>query len=103
MSAEDRYMKEAYEETRLQKLKRKCREEPFVPAGVALTCFALGAATYGVKKGRRSYANNMLRVRVAAQGFTIAAMIVGSFVYTQNTKASARNNADSSTSSSTQQ
>lgn len=32
-------------------------------SGVALTCFALGAATYGVKKGRRAYANNMFRVR----------------------------------------
>ncbi|KAI8580726.1 hypothetical protein K450DRAFT_235658 [Umbelopsis ramanniana AG] len=95
MSSNDRYMMEAYEETRLQKLKRKCREEPFVPAGVALTCFALGAATYGMKKGKRSYANNMLRVRVAAQGFTIAAMIVGSFVYSQNTKTSAREGTDS--------
>ncbi|CAM0142459.1 Respiratory supercomplex factor 1, mitochondrial [Umbelopsis sp. WA50703] len=95
MSSPDQFMKEAYEETRLQKLTRKCKEEPFVPAGVALTCFALGAATYGVKKGRRNYANNMLRVRVAAQGFTIAAMIVGSFVYTQNTQASARNNPNS--------
>ncbi|KAG2184776.1 hypothetical protein INT43_000689 [Umbelopsis isabellina] len=99
MSNPEEFMKEAYEETRLQKLTRKCKEEPFVPAGVALTCFALGAATYGVKKGRRSYANNMLRVRVAAQGFTIAAMIVGSFVYSQNTQASARNNDSSQTSS----
>ncbi|KAG2176778.1 hypothetical protein INT44_007442 [Umbelopsis vinacea] len=63
MSSNDRYMMEAFEETRLQKMKRKCREEPFVPAGVALTCFALGAATYGMKTGKRSYANNMLRVR----------------------------------------
>ncbi|CAO3665043.1 unnamed protein product [Umbelopsis ramanniana] len=89
MSSADCFHMDVYEETRIEKLKRKCREEPFVPAGVALTCFALGAATYGMKKGKRSYANNMLRVRVAAQGFTIAAMIVGSFVYSQNKKTSA--------------
>jgi hypothetical protein len=33
MSSPDQFMKEAYEETRLQKLTRKCKEEPFVPAG----------------------------------------------------------------------
>lgn len=32
-------------------------------AGVALTCFALVAATVGIKQGRREYANNMMRLR----------------------------------------
>jgi hypothetical protein len=31
--------------------------------GVALTCFALVAATVGVKTGNRAYANNMFRLR----------------------------------------
>ncbi|CAO3636110.1 unnamed protein product [Cunninghamella blakesleeana] len=44
-------------------MKRKSREEPLVPAGVALTCFALGAATFGVKTGNKAYANNMFRLR----------------------------------------
>ncbi|KAG2183171.1 hypothetical protein INT43_006166, partial [Umbelopsis isabellina] len=51
------------EETGMQRMKRKFREEPFVPAGVALTCFALVAATVGIKQGRRQYANNMMRLR----------------------------------------
>lgn len=31
--------------------------------GVALTCFALVAATVGIKTGNRAYANNMFRLR----------------------------------------
>lgn len=73
--------------------------------GVALTCFALIAATVGVKTGNRAYANNMFRLRgmkrwhrnydgsfdsytqlffsaVAAQGFTVLAMVGGSLYYT---------------------
>ncbi|RCH84047.1 Respiratory supercomplex factor 1, mitochondrial [Rhizopus azygosporus] len=73
-------------ETALDKIKRKCREEPFVPAGVALTCFALIAATVGVKMGNKAYANNMFRLRVAAQGFTVLAMVGGSLYYEQQKK-----------------
>ncbi|KAG0737580.1 hypothetical protein G6F57_004629 [Rhizopus arrhizus] len=73
-------------ETQLDKMKRKCREEPFVPAGVALTCFALIAATVGLKMGNRAYANNMFRLRVAAQGFTVLAMVGGSIYYEQQKK-----------------
>ncbi|KAI8988632.1 hypoxia induced protein conserved region-domain-containing protein [Mycotypha africana] len=68
-------------ETALQKIQRKAREEPLVPAGVALTCFALVAATVGVKTGNRAYTNNMFRLRVAAQGFTVIAMVGGSLYY----------------------
>ncbi|KAI8071112.1 hypoxia induced protein conserved region-domain-containing protein [Gilbertella persicaria] len=68
-------------ESALDKIKRKSREEPLVPAGVALTCFALVAATVGVKTGNRAYANNMFRLRVAAQGFTVLAMVGGSLYY----------------------
>ncbi|KAH8555324.1 hypoxia induced protein conserved region-domain-containing protein [Umbelopsis sp. PMI_123] len=70
-------------ETGAQRMKRKFREEPFVPAGVALTCFALVAATLGIKQGRRQYANNMMRLRVAAQGFTVGAMVIGSIIYSR--------------------
>ncbi|KAI8645682.1 hypoxia induced protein conserved region-domain-containing protein [Parasitella parasitica] len=68
-------------ESPIDKIKRKSREEPFVPAGVALTCFALVAATVGIKTGNRAYANNMFRLRVAAQGFTVLAMVGGSLYY----------------------
>ncbi|KAI8092699.1 hypoxia induced protein conserved region-domain-containing protein [Halteromyces radiatus] len=69
-------------ESAWDRMKRKSREEPLVPAGVALTCFALVAATVGVKTGNKAYANNMFRLRVAAQGFTIVAMVGGSLYYT---------------------
>ncbi|KAG1097162.1 hypothetical protein G6F42_018230 [Rhizopus arrhizus] len=72
-------------ETTLDRIKRKAKEEPLVPAGVALTTFALVAATVGVKTGNRAYANNMFRLRgnevVAAQGFTVLAMVGGSIYY----------------------
>ncbi|ORZ17987.1 hypoxia induced protein conserved region-domain-containing protein [Absidia repens] len=64
------------------RMKRKSKDEPFVPAGVALTCFALVAATVGIKTGNKVYANHMFRLRVAAQGFTVLAMVGGSLLYT---------------------
>ncbi|KAI9256118.1 hypoxia induced protein conserved region-domain-containing protein [Helicostylum pulchrum] len=73
-------------ETGLDKIKRKAREEPFVPAGVALTCFALLAATVGIRTGNKVYTNNMFRLRVAAQGFTVMAMVGGSIYYQQMKK-----------------
>ncbi|KAI8337643.1 hypoxia induced protein conserved region-domain-containing protein [Chlamydoabsidia padenii] len=73
-------------ESAWDRMKRKSREEPLVPAGVALTCFALVAATVGVKTGNKAYANNMFRLRVAAQGFTIVAMVGGSLYYTYKEK-----------------
>ncbi|KAI9032605.1 hypoxia induced protein conserved region-domain-containing protein [Phycomyces nitens] len=68
------------------RMKRKAREEPLVPAGVAVTCFALIAATVGVKTGNKAYANNMFRLRVAAQGFTVVAMLGGSLYYSYKEK-----------------
>ncbi|KAI8889966.1 hypothetical protein K501DRAFT_207222 [Backusella circina FSU 941] len=73
-------------ETAWDKIKRKSREEPLVPAGVGLTCFALVAATFGIKTGNRAYANNMFRLRVAAQGFTVLAMVGGSLYYSHKRK-----------------
>ncbi|KAK4521789.1 uncharacterized protein ATC70_004325 [Mucor velutinosus] len=73
-------------ESPMERIKRKSKEEPFVPAGVALTCFALVAATVGIKTGNRAYANNMFRLRVAAQGFTVIAMVGGSLYYQHQQK-----------------
>jgi hypothetical protein len=33
MTQQQYYMTDVHEETRLEKMKRKCKEEPFVPAG----------------------------------------------------------------------
>ncbi|CAO3607837.1 unnamed protein product [Mucor hiemalis] len=57
------------------------KDEPLVPAGVAVTTFALIAATVGVRTGNRAYANNMFRLRVAAQTFTVLAMVGGSVYF----------------------
>ncbi|KAI7869595.1 hypoxia induced protein conserved region-domain-containing protein [Mucor mucedo] len=73
-------------ETALDKIQRKMIQEPLVPAGVALTTFALVAATFGVKTGNRRYTNNMFRLRVAAQTFTILAMVGGSIYFQQKEK-----------------
>ncbi|KAI7868102.1 hypoxia induced protein conserved region-domain-containing protein [Spinellus fusiger] len=84
-------MRETQEESALDRIKRKSREEPLVPAGVAVTCFALVAATVGVRKGNKAYANSMFKLRVAAQGFTVVAMLGGSLYYSykeSQTKAS---------------
>lgn len=69
-------------ETSLDRIKRKCKEEPLVPAGAALTTFALIASAFGVKTGNKAYTNNMFRLRVAAQTFTVMAMVGGSLLYT---------------------
>ncbi|KYO29936.1 HIG1 domain family member 2A, mitochondrial [Alligator mississippiensis] len=59
------------------KFKRKMRENPLVPIGCLGT---LGALTYGLvcfKKGDRQQSQLMMRARILAQGFTIAALMVG--------------------------
>ncbi|RUS32809.1 hypoxia induced protein conserved region-domain-containing protein, partial [Jimgerdemannia flammicorona] len=83
-------MDEEYERYKLieyesgwNRLMRKAKEEPFVSAGIGLTCFALAAATIGFRTGDRVYANKMLRLRVAAQGFTLLAAVSGSFYYSR--------------------
>lgn len=72
-----------YEESRLAKLTRRLREEPLIPLGCLLTCWALFGATKQIRLGDHNAANRMFRRRIYAQGFTIAAMFAGS-VYWQS-------------------
>ncbi|SMQ49578.1 unnamed protein product [Zymoseptoria tritici ST99CH_1A5] len=67
-----------YEESRLAKFRRKLLEEPLIPLGCALTCWALFEATRSIKSGDRYRTNRMFRRRIYAQGFTLLAMIAGS-------------------------
>ncbi|KAF2212499.1 hypothetical protein CERZMDRAFT_112165 [Cercospora zeae-maydis SCOH1-5] len=67
-----------YEESRMAKFKRRLREEPLIPLGCALTCWALYEATRSIKSGDKYRTNRMFRRRIYAQGFTILAMIAGS-------------------------
>ncbi|GAM89425.1 hypothetical protein ANO11243_074630 [Dothideomycetidae sp. 11243] len=67
-----------YEESRWQKLKRRIVEEPLIPLGCALTCWALFEATKSIKTGDKHRTNRMFRRRIYAQFFTIVAMLAGS-------------------------
>ncbi|KAK0945830.1 Respiratory supercomplex factor 1, mitochondrial [Friedmanniomyces endolithicus] len=69
---------EFYEEARWQKLQRRLKEEPLIPLGCLLTCWALFEATRSMRAGDRYRTNRMFRRRIYAQGFTIVAMLAGS-------------------------
>ncbi|CAM2117995.1 HIG1 domain family member 2A, mitochondrial [Lepidochelys kempii] len=59
------------------KFLRKTRENPLVPIGCLSTA---GALTYGLicfQKGNTRQSQLMMRARILAQGFTIAAIMVG--------------------------
>ncbi|XP_072204317.1 HIG1 domain family member 2A, mitochondrial [Excalfactoria chinensis] len=59
------------------KFLRKTRENPLVPLGCLCT---LGVLTYGLisfKRGNTRHSQLMMRARVAAQGFTLAALLGG--------------------------
>jgi hypothetical protein len=45
--------------------------------GLGLTCTALLAASIYIRRGNRVMGNKMLRLRVAAQGFTVVALLIG--------------------------
>ncbi|XP_040539029.1 HIG1 domain family member 2A, mitochondrial [Gallus gallus] len=59
------------------KFRRKTRENPLVPLGCLCT---LGVLTYGLisfKRGNTRHSQLMMRARVVAQGFTVAALLGG--------------------------
>lgn len=66
---------ESYQE----KAWRKFREQPLVPIGTLVTCGALIMATVKMRRGDSQSLNNWLRVRVIAQGATIAAVCAGTY------------------------
>ncbi|KAL9016841.1 MAG: hypothetical protein Q9185_005838 [Variospora sp. 1 TL-2023] len=73
--------REFYEENRWRKLGRKLKEEPLIPLGCAVTCWALYGATTSIRSGNSYRAQQMFRLRLYGQAFTIAAMVAGSFYY----------------------
>ncbi|KAI9770351.1 MAG: Respiratory supercomplex factor 1, mitochondrial [Geoglossum umbratile] len=70
-----------YEENRWQKLSRRLKEEPLIPLGCVLTCYALYRASTSIRRGDHNTANRMFRARIYAQGFTLLALVAGSFYY----------------------
>ncbi|KAF4988592.1 hypothetical protein FGRMN_9712 [Fusarium graminum] len=72
---------EFHNERPMQKVMRKIKEEPLIPLGIGLTTFAFINAYRALRRGDSRQANRMFRARVAAQGFTVFAMLAGSMYY----------------------
>ncbi|MCJ1357033.1 MAG: Respiratory supercomplex factor 1, mitochondrial [Icmadophila ericetorum] len=70
-----------YEENRWQKFSRRLKEEPLIPFGCVLTCYALLGATRSIRAGDHHTTNRMFRFRIYAQGFTLLCMLAGSVYY----------------------
>ncbi|XP_045134874.1 HIG1 domain family member 2A, mitochondrial-like isoform X2 [Portunus trituberculatus] len=64
-------------ETSTSKFYRKFQENPFVPIGCGLTTMALVYGLYSFSTGKRGRSQSMMRLRVVAQGFTVAALMMG--------------------------
>ncbi|KAL1629654.1 Respiratory supercomplex factor 1, mitochondrial [Diplodia seriata] len=73
-----------YSENRMQKLTRRLREEPLIPLGCLLTCWALIGASRAMRAGDHNTTNRMFRRRIYAQGFTIVAMAAGSMYWSED-------------------
>ncbi|CRL04056.1 CLUMA_CG017169, isoform A [Clunio marinus] len=64
-------------ETNKEKFIRKFKSNPLVPTGCLLTAAALTYGLYSFRKGERKMSQMMMRVRIAAQGFTVVALVIG--------------------------
>ncbi|CAB3376447.1 Hypothetical predicted protein [Cloeon dipterum] len=68
------------EETFTSKLKRKFGENPLVPIGAFATMGALTIGLWNFRLGKKRMSQNMMRLRIAAQGFTVVALVSGMFL-----------------------
>ncbi|XP_034366929.1 HIG1 domain family member 2A, mitochondrial isoform X2 [Arvicanthis niloticus] len=60
-----------------EKFIRKTRENPMVPIGCLGTAAALTYGLYCFHRGQSHRSQLMMRTRIAAQGFTVAAILLG--------------------------
>lgn len=65
------------QETFQDKFQRKFLANPFVPIGCLATAGALSYGLWTFRTGRKRMSQQMMRLRIVAQGFTITALIVG--------------------------
>ncbi|KAF3762153.1 hypothetical protein M406DRAFT_357354 [Cryphonectria parasitica EP155] len=72
---------EFYNESGLQKVLRRMKQEPLVPLGCLLTVAAFTNAYRAMRKGDHHQVQRMFRARVLAQGFTVAAMVAGGLYF----------------------
>ena len=70
-----------YNENIFKRLGRRLKEEPLIPFGMGLTCWALWNAQQSMRTGNSIKTNRFFRYRLYAQGFTLVAMIGGTLYY----------------------
>ena len=75
---------EFWEESRSAKLFRKLRQEPLVPLGLGLTCYALFGATRSIRRGDKEATNRYFRARVYAQAFTLICVCAGALYWKED-------------------
>ncbi|RCI07984.1 hypothetical protein L249_7813 [Ophiocordyceps polyrhachis-furcata BCC 54312] len=73
-----------HKERRMNKFVRKLKEEPLIPLGLGLTVFAFVNAYRAIRRGDSHQANRFFRLRVAAQGFTVLAVVGGGVFYSND-------------------
>ena len=83
MSTPAQHDAEAKPVTYMQHGWEKCKQQPMVPIGAAVTTAALLGASASLRSGNRASFQKFLRLRVAAQGVTVLAMVVGAYMLTE--------------------
>lgn len=73
-----------YNESGAQKVIRRLKEEPLIPVGCILTIAAFVNAYRAMRRGDHHKVQRMFRARVAAQGFTVLAMVAGGMYYAED-------------------
>lgn len=79
-----RFPRDFYNESGFQKIWRKLKEEPLIPIGCILTVAAFTNAYRAMRRGDHHGVQRMFRARVAAQGFTVLAMVAGGIYYAED-------------------
>ncbi len=64
-------------EKRMEYLKKLAKYNPLVPIGCLVTIGVLGNGVWAMKNNNRNKSQRMMRYRVAAQGITVIALVVG--------------------------
>ncbi|CED83758.1 mitochondrial hypoxia responsive domain protein [Phaffia rhodozyma] len=59
----------------------KCKQNPFVPIGIAATCYAMYGAVRSMRAGNSAQLQKFFRLRVGAQAFAILAMLGGGMYF----------------------
>ncbi|KAI9725477.1 MAG: Respiratory supercomplex factor 1, mitochondrial [Chrysothrix sp. TS-e1954] len=73
-----------YDEGRFKKFMRHLKEEPLIPVGLGLTCYALWGAFRSIRKGNKTDTNFYFRARVYAQSGTLVCIVAGSLYYKED-------------------